>query len=70
MGQFFWVIQFLFFLEITKGLLIDSFPYYDFVETFEFKGKHILKLLERSMTDLSSLDPVEGPWILQVSGKR
>ncbi|CAH2052260.1 unnamed protein product, partial [Iphiclides podalirius] len=36
-------------------------------QTFEMKGKHILKILERSVTDLSSLDPVEGPWILQVS---
>ncbi|XP_013141800.1 PREDICTED: apyrase-like [Papilio polytes] len=53
---------------ITKGALIDLFPYYDFVETFEMKGKHILKALERSVSELSSLKPLDAPWLLQISG--
>ncbi|XP_014363027.2 apyrase [Papilio machaon] len=55
---------------ITKGSLIDLFPYYDFVETFEMKGKHILKALERSISKLTSIVPLEAPWLLQISGLR
>ncbi|CAK1590242.1 unnamed protein product [Parnassius mnemosyne] len=54
--------------SITKGLIIELFPYYDFVETFKLKGIYILKALERSVSELTSTVPFEGPWLLQVSG--
>ncbi|XP_068623308.1 apyrase-like [Battus philenor] len=53
---------------ITKGLLIDLFPYYDYVQSFEMKGIDVLNALERSVEGLSSFNPFEAPWLLQVSG--
>ncbi|XP_072934339.1 apyrase-like [Epargyreus clarus] len=54
--------------SINQGSLIELFPYRDFLETFEIKGKYVLDALEMSVSDATS--PFDAPWLLQVSGLR
>ncbi|XP_050679626.1 apyrase-like isoform X2 [Leptidea sinapis] len=53
---------------MTEGEVVELFPYFDPVESFELQGKYILEALERSVSDLMQTNIFMAPWLLQVSG--
>ncbi|VVC96092.1 unnamed protein product [Leptidea sinapis] len=53
---------------MTEGEIVELFPYFDPVESFELQGKYILEALERSVSDLMQANIFMAPWLLQVSG--
>ncbi|CAK1541699.1 unnamed protein product [Leptosia nina] len=54
--------------DLTEGSVVEMFPYFDYLKSFELQGKYIMEALERSASDLMSSRTFTGPWLLQVSG--